>query len=101
MAGTGGGPGMGGRNRPDRVLLDAGIPEMNGFDVCRQMKHQLDTRQIPVILTSERNGCEDRIVAMEAGADDFLHKPTDPGGLKLRVNSMLRLKADAADLEKS
>jgi len=89
------------RNRPDLVLLDARIPEMNGFDVCRQMKHQLDTRQIPVILTSERNGCEDRIVAMEAGADDFLHKPIDPVELKIRVNSMLRLKAYADDLEKS
>lgn len=89
------------RIRPDLVLLDAKIPEMNGFDVCRQMKHQLDTRQIPVILTSDRNGREDRNVALEAGADEFLHKPIDPAELRIRVNSLLRLKAYADDLEQS
>ncbi|GAB4362316.1 MAG: hybrid sensor histidine kinase/response regulator [Deltaproteobacteria bacterium] len=87
--------------RPDLVLLDAGVPGINGIDLCTRMKHQPDTRRIPVIMTSGRNGREDAVAAMDAGADDFFHKPVDGTELRIRVESLLRMKGYADDLERS
>jgi len=69
------------------VVLDVGLPDMSGFDVCRQMQ-QLGAP--PVIFLTARSGEVDRIVGLELGADDYLAKPFSPRELTARVRAVLR-----------
>ncbi len=78
--------------QPDLVLLDVMMPGMDGFETCRRLKAQVETRHIPVVLVMALDGREDRIRGLEAGADDFLTKPIDDVVLFARVRSLTRLK---------
>lgn len=78
--------------QPDLVLLDVMMPGMDGFETCRRLKAQVETRHIPVVLVTALDGREDRIRGLEAGADDFLTKPIDDVVLFARVRSLTRLK---------
>lgn len=78
--------------QPDLVLLDVMMPGMDGFETCRRLKAQIETRHIPVVLVTALDGREDRIRGLEAGADDFLTKPIDDVVLFARVRSLTRLK---------
>jgi len=78
--------------QPDLILLDVMMPGMDGFETCRRLKAQADTRHIPVVLVTALDGREDRIRGLEAGADDFLTKPIDDVILFARVRSLSRLK---------
>ena len=80
------------RDRPDIILLDVMIPGMDGFEVCRRLKADTETRHIPVVLVTALDGREDRIRGLEAGADDFITKPIDDVVLLARVRSLTRLK---------
>lgn len=84
---------------PDLVLLDVMLPGMNGFDVCHLMKHDPVTRLIPVVLVTGLDARPHRIRGIEAGADDFLAKPFDPGELRARVRSLVRLKRYTDELD--
>jgi two-component system cell cycle response regulator len=77
---------------PDLVLLDVMMPGMDGFEVCRRLKTDPDTRHIPVVLVTALDGRTDRLAGLEAGADDFLTKPVDDLMLFARVRSLTRLK---------
>jgi len=77
---------------PDLILLDAMMPEMNGFEVCRELKRNPATWHIPVIMVTALEETSDRIRGLEAGADDFITKPVDDFNLMARVKSLLRLK---------
>ncbi|CCQ75163.1 PleD family two-component system response regulator [Magnetospira sp. QH-2] len=77
---------------PDLVLLDAMMPGMDGFEVCRQIKGNGDTAYIPVIMVTALSETDDRVRALENGADDFLTKPVDDLNLFARVRSMIRMK---------
>jgi signal transduction histidine kinase len=77
---------------PDLILLDVMMPGMNGFDVCRTLKNQVHTQMIPVLMVTALKEKEDRIMALQAGADDFLNKPIDANELVVRVKSLLRIK---------
>ena len=77
---------------PDLILLDALMPEMNGFEVCRALKSNPATWHIPVIMVTALEETSDRIRGLEAGADDFITKPIDDFNLMARVKSLLRLK---------
>jgi putative two-component system response regulator len=80
------------RERPDIVLLDVNMPRLDGFDVCRSIKDNPDTRLLPVVLITALSAASDRIRAIHAGADAFLSKPFVPGELAARVRSLVQLK---------
>jgi len=69
------------------VVLDVGLPDMSGFDVCREMQK---LGAPPVIFLTARNGEVDRIVGLELGADDYLAKPFSPRELTARIRAILR-----------
>jgi two-component system, cell cycle response regulator len=84
--------------QPDIILLDVMMPEIDGYEVCRQLKENPDTRHIPIILITALDGREDRLSGLEAGADDFLTKPVDDVVLMARLQALVRLKQMADDL---
>ncbi|MEM9163972.1 MAG: response regulator, partial [Cyanobacteria bacterium P01_F01_bin.4] len=79
-------------HRPDLVLLDVIMPEVDGFEICRQLKQAEQTRLIPVILMTASSDRNARLSGMEAGADDFLLKPFDQTELSARVRSLINQK---------
>ncbi len=80
-------------NPPDIVLLDAVMPEMDGFEVARRLKCGADTCAIPIVMVTSLNDVQDRVKALEIGVDDFLTKPVDKIELRARVQSLLKVKA--------
>lgn len=77
---------------PDLILLDIMMPNMNGYAVCKNLKSSPNTMSIPIVMVTALKDKEDRIKAIEAGADDFLSKPVDMYELNARVKSLLRVK---------
>jgi two-component system cell cycle response regulator len=77
---------------PDIVLLDVMMPGMDGFEVCRRIKHNPKTAHVPVVMVTALDQSADRVAGLEAGADDFLTKPVDDSALFARVRSLVRLK---------
>src|SRR5439155_18754408 len=78
--------------RPDLVLLDVVMPEMSGYDVCRQIRENPATEILPVVMVTVLDPVEERIKGLEAGADDFLTTPINQAELLARVRSLLRIK---------
>ncbi len=78
--------------KPDIILLDVMMPEMDGFEVCRRLKSMPETQHVPVIMVTALDQPADRVTGLEAGADDFLTKPVDDIALMARVRSLVRLK---------
>lgn len=72
---------------PALVVLDIGLPDMSGFDVCRELRR---TSSVPVIFLTSRGAEIDRIVGLELGADDYMPKPFSPRELTARVRAILR-----------
>jgi DNA-binding response OmpR family regulator len=75
------------RHKPDMVILDVMLPEMNGFDVCKKIRQD---STVPVIMLTARGEPMDRIVGLELGADDYLPKPFEPRELVARIQAVLR-----------
>jgi len=86
-------------NRIDLALLDVMMPGRSGFEVCRAVKSNAETRLIPVVLVTGLTATKDRIQGIECGADDFLSKPVSQEELVARVRSLLRLKQFTDELE--
>jgi len=72
---------------PDLIILDLMLPEVSGWDVCRELRRKSD---VPVIMLTARDDTTDKIVGLELGADDYLTKPFDPKELVSRVRAVLR-----------
>ena len=81
------------KETPDLVLLDVQMPGMDGYEVCRRIKAGPRGRLLPVVMLTALDNANDRVLALEAGADDFMSKPVDRIELVARVRSALRLKA--------
>lgn len=75
------------RERPDLVILDLGLPDMDGTEVCRQVRERSD---VPVLVLSARGGEKDKVAALDCGADDYVTKPFGPEELMARVRAALR-----------
>ncbi|MFA5806351.1 MAG: response regulator transcription factor [Melioribacteraceae bacterium] len=75
------------RELPDIIILDIMLPEMDGFEVCKEIRKEYS---IPVIMLTARGEVTDRIVGLELGADDYLPKPFEPRELVARIQSVLR-----------
>lgn len=75
------------REHPDLVILDLGLPDMNGIDVCRQIRERADT---PILILSARGDEKDKVTALDLGADDYVTKPFGPEELMARVRVALR-----------
>lgn len=78
---------------PDLILLDIMMPKMNGFEVASRLKENENTNIIPIVMVTALKAVEDRVKALDVGADDFLTKPVDKTELKARVQSLLKVKA--------
>jgi two-component system phosphate regulon response regulator PhoB len=77
-------------NRPDLIVLDLMMPEMDGVSVFRHLRGNQETSDIPVIMLTARGSAEERVQGLELGADDYLGKPFSPKELVLRVQAILR-----------
>ncbi|MCJ7672540.1 MAG: response regulator transcription factor [Acidimicrobiia bacterium] len=74
-------------HRPRLVVLDVGLPDIDGLEVCKRIRR---TSQVPVIFLTARDGEVDRVLGLELGADDYLAKPFSPAELVARVKAVLR-----------
>jgi DNA-binding response OmpR family regulator len=81
--------------RPDVILLDIMIPQLNGWEVCRRLKQESRTRAIPVIMVTGRVEEGDKILGFEMGADDYITKPFSPRELVARIRAVVRRGAPA------
>lgn len=85
--------------KPDTILLDVMMPDVDGLTICRQLKAEKKWRHIPVILVTALNTIEDLVHSLEAGADEFLSKPVNGLELRARLRTMLRIKHQYDELE--
>ena len=73
---------------PDAVVLDVGMPHLDGLEVCRRLRST--GNRVPVLMLTARDAVADRIDGLDAGADDYLVKPFDVGELKARIRALMR-----------
>lgn len=76
----------------DLALLDVMMPDMNGFDVCRAIRQDPQCFDLPIVMVTALSSKDDRLRAVEAGANDFISKPIDRTELRIRVASLLKMK---------
>ena len=81
------------RTKPDLILLDLVMPEMDGYEVCRRLKEAPGTRRIPVIFLTARSQVVDRVHGLSLGAVDFVAKPVDVNRLILTMKEALGVGA--------
>ncbi len=81
----------------DLVILDLTLPGLDGLEVCKDIRKRYD---IPIIISSARHDINDKVMALEYGADDYMPKPYDPRELQARIKSLLRRKPDGKNSKK-
>ncbi len=89
------------KDPPDLILLDVMMPKMSGFEVCRRIKNDPKTSDIPVIMVTALNEFGDIERGIDSGTDDFLSKPVNKLELLTRVKTMLKLKHLTDKLERT
>lgn len=80
------------RARPDLVILDIMLPDLDGLEVCRKLKRDASTNSIPILMVSARGEENDIVVGLELGAEDYVTKPFSPRVLLARIKAVLRRK---------
>lgn len=81
-------------DHPDLIILDIMMPDMDGYEVCRRLRSNPETRSIPIIMFTAKTLVDDKVAGFEAGADDYLTKPTHPAELASRVKAILARSAN-------
>jgi len=89
------------KEQPDIILLDIMMPEMDGYEVAKRLRNNPSTSQIPIIMFSAKNQVEDKLIGFEAGADDYLTKPTQPRELFAHIRAVLARVQKSRVAEKS
>ena len=84
---------------PDLIMLDIMLPDMNGYDVCRELRTTTRTSHIPIIFLTQRDERSDRIAGLELGADDYVTKPFDIEELKLRAQNAITAAKRQKDID--
>jgi len=87
-------------NPPDLLLLDVRLPDMDGFQICKELKSDPKTKNIAIIMVSVKSDETDVVVGLEMGADDYICKPFRKRELLARVKSVLRRKSSAPEPER-
>jgi DNA-binding response OmpR family regulator len=82
--------------RPDLVVLDLMLPEIDGLEVCRRLRAEPLSHTVPIVMLTAKGDEHDRILGLELGADDYVTKPFSPRELVLRIQSVLRRSAGAS-----
>src|SRR6201997_3185148 len=82
---------------PDAVVLDIGLPDIDGLDVCRLLRRE--GNRVPVLMLTARDAVSDRIDGLDAGADDYLVKPFDIDELRARLRALLRRAGGEGDVD--
>ena len=77
---------------PDLIILDVMLPDIDGYEVCRRLKSDNNTEYISILIVTVHRSIDNRIKALEAGADDFITKPFDHITLLSKIKSLLRIK---------
>ena len=89
------------RWRPDLILLDVMMPKISGFEVCKRLRADAETRDIAILMVTALDQPSDIERAVEAGTDDFLTKPINKAELLLRVRSVLKSRLNKRDLDRA
>lgn len=84
---------------PNLIMLDIMLPDMNGYDVCRELRQTTRTSYIPIIFLTQKDERSDRIAGLELGADDYVTKPFDIEELKLRVQNAINAAGRVAQID--
>ena len=79
--------------KPDLILLDIEMPEMNGYEVCKELKNNGSTNNIPIIFVTARNDVKDEEYGLNLGAVDYISKPFHPTIVKIRVKNHVDRKS--------
>lgn len=85
--------------KPDLILLDVEMPEMNGYEVCKELKNDPSTNSIPIIFVTAKNDAIDEAYGLNLGAVDYISKPFHPTIVKIRVKNHVALKRKSDLLE--
>ncbi len=75
--------------KPDIILLDVMMPDMDGYEVARRLRRNPSTKQTPILMFTAKGQLDDKVVGFEAGADDYLTKPTHPSELQAHIRALL------------
>jgi len=89
------------QHNPDLCVLDIMMPNMDGYEACARIKSTLGGRRVPIVMLTALTGTEDKIRALENGADDFLNKPINKEELRTRIQSLLKIRALRRELDSS
>ncbi|MGK2858035.1 MAG: response regulator [Thermoanaerobaculia bacterium] len=89
------------QRNPDLCVLDVMMPNMDGYEACARIKATLAGRRVPVVMLTALTGTEDKIRALENGADDFLNKPINREELRTRIQSLLKIRNLRKELDSS
>lgn len=82
------------KNKPDLVILDLMLPELDGIEICKVLKNNEATAHIPIIMLTAKSQEADKIIGLELGADDYMTKPFSPREMVARVKAVLRRAHD-------
>jgi len=85
---------------PDLILLDLMLPDIDGFDVCKELKSNPRTAYIPIVMLTAKTAESDQVAGLELGSDDYVMKPFSPSVLLARVRAVLRRMKEEAPSEK-